>query len=564
MSVETTTTLANELERQRVILRREMPERVLLTSLGLSLCSIFANPWIIALIWAGYVALEFTGTWMLYPHRMMRSRLAYGVALAQSVLVEATYMSAAGLVWQVEDPYSKAVAVGLTSLTLMHLAAVRSIHLPIGIAGLAGVAIATLFFNTLYWIAMRDPVGLALSSVATFAAIAYSFTAMLSNNRLHRSMAASEAAARAANEAKTLFLAQMSHELRTPLNVIIGMGQAELAEAEARASDAPPQDRLRMLVESARMLAVILDDVSDMNAVNHGRLPLRLRVVDLAVEMQNNFSGFLDRAERLRIPLRIEAEGPFPDHAEIDPIRLRQSLGNLLSNAMRHARQGQISVIHRFVPGADPTVGRLEFEVTDTGPGVAHSEREAIFEAFHKGRDVAPGSGLGLAIARTLAQRMGGDLVLLPSEKGAHFRLSIACIVAAPQAVQAQSLPDLTGRLILIVDDIATNRLVAASYLRSMGALPVEAATGEAALAILATEEVDLVLLDMNMPGLDGFETAARARMMGGRVASIPLIAMTADVLGDQIAAFRRAGFDGFLAKPLLPETMAEEISRLI
>jgi len=559
MSVDSPIPLANELDRQRVILRREMPERILLTTLGLSMCAIFANPWTVALIWALYVALEVAGNWLLFTHRMMRSRLFYGLALAQSVLVEAAYMSAPGLVWHVEDPYSKAIAVGLTAMTLMHLASVRSIHLPIGIAGLTGVAITTLVFNTAYWLAKTDPVGLALSSVAIFGAMAYSFTAMLSNNRLHRSMAASEAVARAANEAKTLFLAQMSHEFRTPLNAIIGMGQAELALAEAAS-----QDRLRTLVESARMLAVILDDVSDMNAVSHGRLSLRLRIIDLSIEIENNFAGFQDRAKRLGIGLAIRADGPLPEHAEIDPVRLRQSLGNLLSNALRHAHCAQISVTYRFVPGPTPTTGLLQFEVADTGPGVAFEEREAIFDAFHKGRVAAPGSGLGLAIARTLARRMGGDLVLLPTANGAHFRLSIACAIATPPPPRPQSLPDLTGRMILIVDDIASNRLVAASYLRSTGAVLVQAATGEAALAILAAEAVDLVLLDMNMPGLDGFETAARARMMGGRVASIPLIAMTADVLEDQIAAFRRAGFDGFLAKPLLPETMAEEIARFL
>jgi len=559
MSVDSPIPLANELDRQRVILRREMPERILLTTLGLSMCAIFANPWTVALIWALYVALEVAGNWLLFTHRMMRSRLFYGLALAQSVLVEAAYMSAPGLVWHVEDPYSKAIAVGLTAMTLMHLASVRSIHLPIGIAGLTGVAITTLVFNTAYWLAKTDPVGLALSSVAIFGAMAYSFTAMLSNNRLHRSMAASEAVARAANEAKTLFLAQMSHEFRTPLNAIIGMGQAELALAEAAS-----QDRLRTLVESARMLAVILDDVSDMNAVSHGRLSLRLRIIDLSIEIENNFAGFQDRAKRLGIGLAIRADGPLPEHAEIDPVRLRQSLGNLLSNALRHAHCAQISVTYRFVPGPTPTTGLLQFEVADTGPGVAFEEREAIFDAFHKGRVAAPGSGLGLAIARTLARRMGGDLVLLPTANGAHFRLSIACAIATPPPPRPQSLPDLTGRMILIVDDIASNRLVAASYLRSTGAVLVQAATGEAALAILAAEAVDLVLLDMNMPGLDGFETAARARMMGGRVASIPLNAMTADVLEDQIAAFRRAGFDGFLAKPLLPETMAEEIARFL
>lgn len=557
-------TLADELARQRLILRSEMPERILLTSLAFFFCGVFANPWPIAGLWALYVALEFVGNWLLAPERLARSAIGYRLALAQTVLVEATYISGAGLVWQVEDPYSKALAVGLTSLTLMHLATVRSIHLPIGLAGLGGVAAAGLFYNTVFWGAKGDAAGLALSSAAALGALAYTFTAMLSNHRLHRTMSANEASARAAHDAKTLFLAQMSHELRTPLNAIIGMGQAELTEARAEGANAPPRERLQTLVESARMLAVILDDVTDMNAVSHNQLALRLRVVNLDEEVQTILAGLRVRAERLGIPVTFHSDQSLPKHAEIDTVRLRQSLGNLFSNAIRHARGGQISVTQRFAQTKDPTRGLLVFMVSDTGPGVPYAQHETIFDAFHKGRAAAPGAGLGLGIARTLARRMGGDLVLLPSVKGASFQLSIACRIADPPLAQPDLLPDLTGRLILVVDDIASNRLVAASYLRHMGALVIEAATGEAALSVLAAEEVDLVLLDMNMPGLDGFETAARARQMGGRVATIPIVAMTADVMGDQIAAFHRAGFDGYLAKPLLPETVATEIARLI
>lgn len=564
MPPETRAALANELDRQTLIVHGEMPERVVFTALAFALCGAFANPWLLAGLWVIHVALESAGLWLLAPQRMMQSSFGYAAALAQTFLVEAVYIVAAGMVWQVESPFSKAFAVGMITLTLLHLATVRSIHLPIGLAGIAGVAVTTLAVNTQFWLVRGDMIGFALSSVTSLASLGYAFTAMLSNNRLHRSMAANAADARAAHDAKTLFMAQISHELRTPLNAIIGMGQAELADAEAQGARQAVRHRLRELVVSARMMAIILDDVTDMNAVSHGQLTLRLRVVDLEDWAQTLHAAFREKAQRLGIPLHAECSGQLPAFVEIDPVRLRQSLGNLLSNAMRHARGGQISITLRFDPAKVPSRGRLVFEVADTGPGVPEADRDVIFEAFHKGRAAAPGAGLGLGIARTLARRMGGDLILMPSDMGARFQLSITCSVATAPVAQPHILPDLSGRLILVVDDIASNRLVAASYLRTMGALVIEAATGEAALAILAAEEVDLVLLDMNMPGLDGFETAARARMMGGRVATLPIVAMTADVMSDQIAAVRRAGFDGYLAKPLLPETLGVEIARLI
>ncbi len=267
--------LHSELARQRLILLREMPERVALTSLAFALCAMFAPPLTLLGVWAVYLLAEALGPWLQQPDRMLQRPANYAAAMAQSVLVEAAYMMA-GMVWLDDDPFSKAFAVGMASMTLMHLATVRAIHLPTGLAGLAGAAGAALVANTAFWAARDDLAGLALSSATAFGALAYTLTAMMSNHRLHRSMAAEEASARAANEAKSLFLAQMSHELRTPLNAIIGMAQAEVSDLE-QDPDAPATRRTRMsvLLGNARTLATILDDVTDLNATDNQRLRLR-------------------------------------------------------------------------------------------------------------------------------------------------------------------------------------------------------------------------------------------------------------------------------------------------
>lgn len=552
-----------ELSRQRLILLREMPERVALTTLAFALCAVFAAPLPLLAAWAAYMLAEAAGPWLQQPDRMLASRAGFAAAMLQSVTVEIAYVIGAGLVWHVDQPFSKAFAVGMAAMTLMHLATVRAIHLPTGLAGLTGAALAALVANALYWVQRSDPVGLAMSCAAAFGALAYTLTAMLSNHRLHRSMAAEEAAARAAKEAKSLFLAQMSHELRTPLNAIIGMAQSELADA-AR-SDTPDSqrcDRVGLILSNARTLASILDDVTDLNATDNARLRLRLRTVDLCGEVTAVVDAFRERAERLEVPFRLECQGEAPGRVRIDAVRLRQCIGNLLSNALRHAAGGAVTATVRVTPDAEGG-GMLVMDISDTGPGVPEDQRETIFQAFERGRAAVPGTGLGLSISRTLARLMGGDIVLVPGPVGATFRLTARYLPPGPDLPEVAP-PDLAGKRVLVVDDIATNRLVAAAYLRNWGAQVIEAESGAVALSILATEDIDLMLLDMNMPGLDGLETIRRARMTGGSLAALPIVAMTADVLEDQVAAARRAGADGHVPKPLLPEVLAAEMRRLL
>ncbi len=561
--------LAQELDRQSQLMQREMPERMVMSTLGYALCLIWVPLGPVLTIWGLHVGVDILVTLGRDQQRQLTSAWHYGVTMVGIALVSVLLVCAAGMVWQSDDPFAKAFAVGLVMSALMHLTTVRSIHLPFGLAGLVGVASAVLTINTVYWVARGDGASLALSTAACFGVLSYSLTTMLSNHRLHRSMSAGEAGARAADDAKGRFLAQMSHELRTPLNAIIGMGQTELAEARADAA-APPEriERMQTLTESARTLALILDDVTDMDAILRGRLSQRPRVLRLTDELAAIAAVHRNRADRLGIPFSTSTEGGMPEFVRIDPVRLRQCLGNLMANAMRHAPQGAVHATCRCELDEVGNGGTLIVDVRDDGPGVAEAQREAIFEAFHKGRAAAPGSGLGLAIARALARNLGGDLCLLPSDKGAvlggaAFRLTLRLErTEAPAPPDAP--PDLTGRVVLVVDDVATNRLVAASYLRPLGARVIEAASGQIALDILASEELDLVLLDMNMPGLDGFATAMRAREMGGQAAAVPIVAMTADVMEHQVAAIRQAGLDGYLPKPILPETLAAELSRLL
>jgi two-component system, sensor histidine kinase len=239
----------------------------------------------------------------------------------------------------------------------------------------------------------------------------------------------------------------------------------------------------------------------------------------------------------------------------IDGQRVRQCLGNLIGNALKHSSRGPVTVTVRYHRG------RLQIDVADQGKGIPAALQERVFEPFFRGAGETPGVGLGLAISRAVARQMGGDLVLMPAAQGTTFRLTIP----APEAEatqDARGLSDFRDRVILVVDDIATNRLVAAQLLLAAGARPVEAASGPEALARLEQGGIDAVLLDLMMPGMDGQETLFRIREAHGR--RIPVVAMTADVLSIRRDDTLRERLDGFLPKPILPETLREVLTQVM
>lgn len=546
-----------EIDWQTEILAREFFERIALTLIAFALCLIFVDPWTVGLLAAVNVGLESASHVLMQNARRRHSRRIYGLHLAMIAVTETAFVAAAGFVWLSDEPYAQAFAVGLVMTSLLHLTVVRAIHLPAGLAGLAALAITVSVFNTIYWLRAGSPLGLALSSTSAFCTLAYTFIAMLSNNRLHRAIRQEEERATRADVAKSRFLAVLSHELRTPLNSVLGMAHAALAEA----GDAEQRDRFALMVGAASDLATILDDATDMSAIEDGRFRLRERPVDLPGELEATLGPFREQALRRGSTLAFRAEPGLPRRLRLDPQRLRQCLVNLLGNALKHAGEGPVTV----TTAAEGDGFRID--IADSGPGIAPGEEEQVFEPFRRGRTEAQGMGLGLTISRALARQMGGDVTLLPSlaGTGARFRLWLPARTdetgadAAADAAVGARLPDLAGRVVLVVDDIGSNRMVAAMQLRPTSARVIEAESGDAALAILSGEAVDLVLLDLNMPGMDGTETVARIRALAGANARTPVVAMTADALAAEAVP---RGMDGILVKPVDPARLARELAR--
>lgn len=555
---------AAQISNQLQMLTAVEPSRLLSTPIAFALMALFLPPWVALAALGADMALEGLGFQLMRGLDPSRQPRRYLATVATVFLTEAFYTLYCVLIWQQDSEFAKAAAAGLLSMTLFQLSTVRAIHMPFGIAGVTAATLIALIGNGFYWLEKQDGMGFAASTIALLAAVAYGLGAMQSNHALHLEISSRGIKADAANRAKGRFLAQMSHELRTPLNAIVGMGEAELLHSPSLATQA----RMQTLVDSAMDLAAILDDILQMAAIEENQLPLRPVIAKPKEVVEATVALFQPVFAKAGLWLRLEyatsqPEGrlaaDLPETAEFDPQRLRQCLSNLLSNALKFTETGgaTLRVSYREQPphSTDQTLrGQLQIDVSDTGKGIPAHERDLVFQPFQRGAGAHGGSGLGLAISRSIAQQMQGDLQHLPSQIGALFRLSVLIRPAAAPLPTSTPPTDFAGRRILVVDDIATNRLVATTYLRGMAAWVEEVASGAAALQAIAANRPDLVLLDLHMPGLSGVETLAAIRALPGPY--LPVVAMTADASAADRMQYLSAGLDGYLTKPLTLETL--------
>ncbi|WP_425995070.1 PAS domain S-box protein [Caulobacter sp. DWR1-3-2b1] len=370
-----------------------------------------------------------------------------------------------------------------------------------------------------------------------------------------------ERLAQAASEAKAQFLANMSHEIRTPMNGVLGV--MHLLRRQDLPGDA--SELLGEALACGQMLSTLLDDVIDISRIEAGRLEINREPVDPRELLSGIGRLMASQAEHKGLTLKIDA--PDLGWIDTDPTRLRQALFNLIGNAVKFTLQGSVTVRARPVEGA---AGRqIAFDIIDTGIGVPHEAQARLFERFEQGDASTTrrfgGSGLGLAITRRLAEMLGGE-VEFQSEPGvgSRFTLTIAASASsAPLAVEQASDDILAGLRILLVEDNPTNQLVASRILEQLGAVVHKADDGLSGIEATRDGAFDLVLMDIQMPGIDGLEAARRIRALPGRASATPIIALTANVMAHQRATYRAAGMDGVAAKPISPAALIAEILRL-
>ena len=366
-------------------------------------------------------------------------------------------------------------------------------------------------------------------------------------------------AAEAAAEAKARFLANMSHEIRTPMNGVLGV--LHLLKSESISPEG--QRLLDEALGCGEMLSTLLDDVIDFERIEAGRLDLTTRPVD-AGELAASVARLLQPQARDKgLTLTIEGQAEL-GWVAADPVRLRQCLFNLVGNAVKFTLKGGVRLVcEQTAPG------RLAFIVHDTGVGIPLEAQDQLFERFHQADASTTrrfgGSGLGLSITRKLARLMGGDVSFssVPG-KGSVFRLDIAAEPAIPETNDVDvDGPLLDGLRVLVVEDNATNRTIAVKLLDSLGAKVSTAADGLAGVQAATIGHFDLILMDIQMPGIDGMEASRRIRALGGQAAVTPIIALTANVLAHQRQLYLAGGMDGVVGKPISPAALISEIARL-
>ena len=370
-------------------------------------------------------------------------------------------------------------------------------------------------------------------------------------------------AAEAASRAKSHFVASMSHELRTPLNSIIGYAQI-LATHEA----ATPwqRERLGVINTSGAHLLRLINDVLDFARVEAGRLEVRSAPFDLTGLLGEVSAAGRVLAENKKLGWRVTLPAAFPAAVVGDAARLRQVLDNLLGNAVKFTAAGEVAleVTRR---------GALyEFTVRDTGPGIAADDQARLFHAFEQTATGAHagGAGLGLAISRQLAERMGGTLSVRSAPgAGSAFTVvlplpdSTGAAVAAPSGWQPPRGYTGPRRTLLVLDDVAQNRDVIRDTLEPLGFTVRDAADTIAARAVLAAGGIDLVILDLRLPGEDGFAFARWLRATPAH-ARLPVVAMSASVLPSQRADALAAGADLFLPKPFAQPELLDALAQLL
>ncbi|TVM19279.1 hypothetical protein DPQ33_02655 [Oceanidesulfovibrio indonesiensis] len=409
-----------------------------------------------------------------------------------------------------------------------------------------------------------------IQSIADLASVAMQnvnlYERLRRSNRMYKEQ---KELAEAANNAKSEFLANMSHEIRTPLTGMLGMTDLLLDNLKGEKNIEYAQ-HMKLAGEALR---AIIDDILDLSKIEAGKMELELVAVRLSESIGQCLALYEPMAREKDLGWRVEYPKSLPDYVLVDESKLHQVLRNLVSNAIKFTDSGEVAVLAEYLNRNGNGNGMLQISVQDTGIGIPQDRTHELYQEFtqldssyHKAHG---GTGLGLAISKRLVELMGGDIEL-ESEPGSGTMFTIT--VPAPKT-DAPAHPPLDffeasgcrSLRLLVAEDNPVNQYLVRELLDRAGCDFTLAENGAIVLERLEEDEAgyDLVLMDINMPGLDGVQTTRRIRESGKAYATIPIIALTAYAMPEERQRFMDAGMDGYLAKPFTVQQLLAVISEM-
>jgi len=544
------------------------PIRIFIAAMVMVFVGLAAG-WTPAGVWAVTVTLA-EGAMLYATRRLIRAERDDGpeawAALAVYCLAIPTWSTAAMLLWGSDNPAGQLAGAAFFA---GHLLYVQAFH---GHSPAAAIPTAPAYLSpALVPVLMPKFTGVDQIVVClTIAAVVLNGVVCLwISLRKSVKLQEAQAAMAAASQAKSEFLARMSHEIRTPLNGVLGMTQALAAERDLAAGH---RQSLGVIRQSGESLLTILNDILDLSKVEAGRLDLEEIPFDLELTVRGAHETFGPQAESKGLTFRLSLEPGVAGMYRGDPTRVRQILYNLLSNAVKFTSTGEVSLsLSRGVDG-------LTIEVADTGIGIAAEHLDRLFGRFQQVDSSTTrrfgGTGLGLSICRELAQLMGGAIeVSSEANRGTRFLVSLPLerlgdVEARPAGADSLEAGLADGEAtisVLAAEDNPVNQLVLRTLLAQVGVAPDIVGDGREAVEAWRTGAYDLILMDVQMPVMDGMAAtqairAAEAADAGRR--RIPILALTANAMQHQVAEYLACGFDGHVAKPIDAVRLYEAIAQ--
>jgi signal transduction histidine kinase/DNA-binding response OmpR family regulator len=375
-----------------------------------------------------------------------------------------------------------------------------------------------------------------------------------------------------ANDAKSVFLANMSHEIRTPLTAILGFSES-LLNTDQSLHDR--EDAINTVIESGRHLLNIINDILDLSKVEANKLKIERLPLKLSALINNIKSITELQAREKSIALRVQYQFPLPDTIMTDPVRIKQVLLNITNNAVKFTNDGSVTIRVAYMRDQQ----QLHIEVADTGIGLSLEQQAKLFKPFSQA-DAATtrkygGTGLGLHLTKKLAQKLGGDISVDSAlDRGSCFTISLSAPLAegaqwindeseiqqAEVNLSTQVLPSLGGH-VLLAEDVPANQKLIRHYLQRIGVDVEVAENGRIAVDKALATDFDLVLMDMQMPVMDGMQAVKTLRAQGY---AVPILALTANVMNEDQQRYQLIDCDGFLSKPVMLDEFYAAMSKYL